>query len=107
MRFSLRNLLICVTLLFLLLPAMRPVADYIRREREKAILFAEIERLKLKLEKERAARIYYANRTWGRSKLQEAELRRLDEENERLVKSETEMRRLLEIENHAAESENP
>lgn len=107
MRFSLRNLLICVTLLFLLLPAMRPIAEYIRREREKGILFAEIERLKLKLEKERAARIYNTNRPTSRIKLQEAELRRLDEEIERLVGSDGEIHRLLEIVDKASHSPDP
>lgn len=101
MRFSLRNLLICVTLLFLLLPAMRPIAEYIRREREKAILFAEIERLKLKLEKERAARVPYSPIRFAE------ELHRLDEENERLLKSEAEMRRLPEIVDETSSSPNP
>lgn len=90
MRFSLRNLLICVTILFLLLPAMRPVADYIRREREYGRRQAEIERLHLQIMAKRAS---MPLRLASRSRLQEEELRRIDvylaKENNRSLHAES------------------
>lgn len=57
----------------------------------------EIETLKTKLEQERAARVYALAALQARTKLQEAELQRLDQENERLVKSEADMKVILEL----------
>ncbi|MHC2068937.1 hypothetical protein ACYFX5_15820 [Bremerella sp. T1] len=57
----------------------------------------DISNLKMKLEQERAARVYALAALQARTKLQEAELTRLDQENERLVKSEADMKVLLEL----------
>lgn len=62
-----------------------------------ASLQDEIEQLKTKLEQERAARVYALAALQARTKLQDAELQRLDQENERLVKSEADMKILLEL----------
>lgn len=77
MRFSLRNLLIVITLLFLLLPASQPVLDYIRRQRDYAQLKENIRRLHRQIETER--RVRSLGSIGGDVKLQEAELRRLEE----------------------------
>ncbi len=58
MRFSLRNLLIVITLLFLLLPASQLVLDYIRRQQDHAEFMAEVQQLRLQLELERRVRKY-------------------------------------------------
>jgi len=57
----------------------------------------ENEKLNMKIEQERAARVYALAALQARAKLQEAELQRLSQENERLVKSEADMKILLEL----------
>jgi len=57
----------------------------------------EIQKLQTKLAQERAERRFALASVQARSKLQEAELARLDQENERLVKSEADMKLQLEL----------
>lgn len=66
------------------------------KTRETALL-QDIDKLKMKLEQERAARTYAIAALNARLQLQDASLIRLDQENERLVKSEADMKTQLEL----------
>lgn len=57
----------------------------------------QLQKLNTKLTQERAARRFALASLQARSKLQEAELGRLNQENQQLVKSEAEMKTLLEL----------
>ena len=66
------------------------------KTRETALL-QDIDKLKMKLEQERAARSFAIAALNARLQLQDASLIRLDQENERLVKAEADMKTQLEL----------
>ncbi len=63
-----------------------------------------IETLNTKIEQERAARVYALAALQARTKLQDAELQRLSQENERLVKSEADTKNLLDLAENKAKN---
>ncbi|WP_146117831.1 MULTISPECIES: hypothetical protein [Pirellulaceae] len=64
---------------------------------KEAALQDQLQKVQMKLEQERAARVYAIASLVARNQLQQANLARLDQENERLVKSEADMKTLLEL----------